>query len=138
MNNKMITKIMDDAAKMEAADNLMTEALQALEVFDWETAYDKAMAVLEISDGVEQRLAALNIRFMAEAENARSTMAILRQAYDIEPAETITVMGADILAAKKALRDNDELLKANQAATDRLLSTLDDFNQAMLHIQARL
>ena len=138
MTNKMISKIMDDAAKMEAADNLMTEALQALEVFDYLEAYCKAQDVLDISENIEQRLAALFVQDLANRENGRVTQRMLEMAYDIDREETITVMSADILAAQQTLRENAELLEANQAATDRLMGAIDDLNATMLRIQATL
>lgn len=114
MNNTMINSIMKDAANMEAADNLMTESLAALEKYDWDTAYDKSMATLGISQNIEQRMAAIMVRELATAMDAATVTAILDEAYSTDDPYEATV------EAYKADR-----LKASQDAYDELNKSVD-------------
>lgn len=91
MNNTTINSIMQDAANMEAADNLMTESLAALEKYDWKTAYDKSMATLGISQNIEQRLAAIMVQKLAKAMDATAVEAILDEAYSTDAPYEATV-----------------------------------------------
>ena len=101
MSNTVINNILQDAAKMEEADNLMTEAFAALEKYDWDTAYDKAMATLGISINIEQRMAAIMVRELAAAMDATVVVAILDEAYSTDdPCEaTVEAYKADRLKA---------------------------------------
>lgn len=126
MNNTIINSIMQDAANMEAADNLMTESLAALEKYDWEAAYDKSMATLGISQNIEQRLAAIMVRELATAMDAATVTAILDEAYSTDdPCE------ATVEAYKT------DCLKTNQDAYDELKKSVDTFVSSLERIRDR-
>ena len=126
MSNTVINNILQDAAKMEAADNLMTEAFAALDEYDWDTAYDKAMATLGISINIEQRMAAIMVRELAAAMDATAVVAILGEAYSTDDPCEATV------EAYKADR-----LKASQAAYDELNKSVATFVSSLERIRDR-
>ena len=126
MSNTVINNILQDAAKMEEADNLMTEAFAALEKYDWDTAYDKAMATLGISINIEQRMAAIMVRELAAAMDATAVVAILDEAYSTDDPCEATV------EAYKADR-----LKASQAAYDELNKSVATFVSSLERIRDR-
>ena len=126
MSNTVINNILQDAAKMEEADNLMTEAFAALEKYDWDTAYDKAMATLGISINIEQRMAAIMVRELAAAMDATAVVAILGEAYSTDDPCEATV------EAYKADR-----LKASQAAYDELNKSVATFVSSLERIRDR-
>ncbi len=126
MNNTVINSILDDAAKMEAADNLMTEAFAALDECDWDTAYDKAMATLGISQNVEQRLAAIMVRELASSMDCEAAAAILDEAYSTDDPSEATVEAY-----------NADLLKANQAACAKLDEAVEELKASLERIRDR-
>lgn len=119
MNKQIYNNIMVAAERIETADNLMTEALKALENNDWLMAYDKAQAVLEISDSIEQRLAALHIQDMANMQDYRATMQTLEIAYD----------------TSNWCKD---LIDKNKAAFAKVEDTVNEFIASLQRIQAKL
>jgi hypothetical protein len=119
MNQQTYNNIMAAAERMEATDDLMTEALVALEANDWLAAYDKAQQVLEISDGIEQRLAALYIQDLANMQDHKTTIKILETAYDID-------------------HRRDDLIEKNKAAYAELENAVNDFIANLQRIQAKL
>lgn len=129
MNNTIINSIMQDAANMEAADNLMTESLAALEKYDWEAAYDKSMATLGISQNIEQRMAAIMVRELAAAMDATAVVAILGEAYSTDdPCEaTVEAYKADCL--KTSQDAYDELNKSVATFVSSLERIRDRFTQ---------
>jgi len=118
MEKTMITRIMEDAAKMEAANDLMTEALIALEAQDYLEAYEKAEDVLDISDNCEKRLAALYVQELAVREDGRIAQRILEIAYDTDR--------------------RDDIIERNNAAHAELHKTVNDFVASLQRIRAKI
>lgn len=90
----MMNKIAMEIEKMNTADEMMTEALIAMDEHDWQAAMDIANHLAVISGSVEQRLAAQHIANLAntvmlmhdedtKAMAIRNVDTLLRLAYNI-------------------------------------------------------
>ena len=76
--------IAKDVAAMDECDRLMTHALQSLEAGNYAAAKASCLQVLEQSDGIEQRLASMQILTLACRCHQDDTDAVLQIVYNTD------------------------------------------------------
>lgn len=115
MTNTVMTKIFKAAEEIELANDLMTEALKALEGGATDDCIKYASDVLTVSiASIEQRLAAIYLMDLAQKSKAEVAK-ILEFAYDPNPQQT-----------------------HNNQARQALYKACDEFDTSMVAIQAKL
>ena len=76
-----MSKLIESMVRMEKADNAMTEALKALETNNFEEAIKCVDMVLDYSESIEQRAAALFLMTLASAADPLLIAAMLGVMY---------------------------------------------------------
>lgn len=81
ITEKSALKIMRDIHLMESMDNMFTAALQALEAYEFATAFTLARIIANDSMSIEQRCAAMMIKRIAAAYDKKATDEFLEMLY---------------------------------------------------------
>jgi hypothetical protein len=78
----ILKNITDNREAQGQADELMTQALVAVETAQYDKAYQLSEQVISLSESVEQRLAAMTILTLCIKKNQAETTRVLDIAYD--------------------------------------------------------
>jgi DNA polymerase sigma len=78
----IFNNIKENRNAQNQADELMTQALVAVETAQYDEAYQLSEQVILLSESVEQRLAAMTILTLCIQQNQEETTRVLNIAYD--------------------------------------------------------